>query len=212
MRTHPGALPPCLAWTLSSALFLLGCGDSGSSNMLGDHPTLIGQLQGWSRGDGYTLTASLVPVSSNIPTLAMAPIDTAGNFRITLPGNDALSMYLSAQHVSRDQLSAGCQSSDLQATPADFRSGVLQLNAVGAAGTIGVTQATNSGTKISYLFVDRNLDETGRISCLLPGASLSQSLDLHFVAGWNAQLSTQSGSTYVLTSGNVPADAKWQAP
>ncbi len=209
---------------VSSALFTLALSACGSSDSaLGDQPTITGQLDGWNRGTGFTLQASVLkagapPLST---VIAGAPIDAAGNFSITLPGSATLTPLLTTQHVDQTQISATC-SGNVQVTPSDFAAAAALFTAVNGTTTLSVTlgngaSGTTSGLQLiaGYTYVDRDFSETGTLTCNAGGAMQQSTADVHLKAGWNREvlslmLDTAAGMITANTStGPLPDGVKW---
>ena len=193
---------------------MLGIGACGGNGSLGDQPVLSGQFQNWDKGAGYTLQATIATSTAMNMTLSSAPIDASGNFSITLPGAAALAPYLQEQHLDPSKPIPGCTSVDLHISPQDVAAAILVLKAVNGSSTLnvdyndGLAPATNV---VTYTYVDRDIDETGNVSCTINTTSFAESINIHFGTGWNAELLSSAGSNITVTSGTVPDSVKWFA-
>lgn len=179
------------------SLALTACGSSDSA--LGDQPTITGQLDGWNRGTGFTLQASVLktiipPVTT---VIASAPIDAAGNFSITLPGSAILNPLLTTQHSDPSQLPAPC-TGNIQVTPSDFAGTTALFTAVSGTTTLSVSLGSvGNGPQITaaYAYVDRDVSETGTLTCNYSSVMQQSVADVHFKAGWNLELLQQNLNT-----------------
>lgn len=136
----------------------------GSDGALGDQPVLTGQINAWSRGEGYIFQASLS--SASPVALASAPIDATGNFSITLPGATALAPNLTQGHFDPHQPTPSCTGKSLQINPQDFATTGLVLQAVSGSIKLTLNQGSTSAptTRVSYVYVDHDVTETGGMS------------------------------------------------
>ena len=192
-----------------SIAFVAAC---GSNSSLGAQPVLTGQIDGWTRGAGFTLQASLITMSASAPPLATAAIDDAGNFSIALPGPSALASYLTPQHFDVNQPTPGCTGTNLQVSPQDFATVVLSLKATSGTLQLPVSQKVAPSTSIVYVYVDRDLNETGRLDCTFGTLKIQETVDIHFGLGWNAEVNVTQGSSTNATSSPIPSGAKWVTP
>jgi hypothetical protein len=218
MRAHRFA--PLLSAV--ATLTLAACGTSDSA--LGDQPTLTGQIEGWDRGAGFTLRASVLKTVSPLMTtvIASAPIDAAGNFSITLPGSAVVGPLLTTQHSDPSQLPPGC-TGDLQVNPQDFAGTSALFDAVSGTTTLSVSlsnlgTAPAGGVQISagFAYADREVSETGTLTCSFSGFTQQSTADAHLKAGWNREVlqltmnAAAKMATSSVSTGPLPDGVKWR--
>lgn len=187
-----------------------GSGGGNGAGALGEQPRLTGQISGWNKGGGYTLQAML---GTPGVSLTSAPIDASGNFSIVLPIGALATPFLKLERFYAGS-SVGCQGA-ATSTPTDYNDALLTLSAVNGGTTLTVSQGVEMGLKatgIAYLYVDRQVDQTGSIEC--PGQGKT-TYDVHYQRGWNRYLSTIDLTSGALSTtyytGAAPAGATWLA-
>ncbi len=221
LRTNP--IPASAMLTLALALSACGSPDS----WLGEQPALVGQIDAWSRGSGFTLQASALQLQPLTMTeVASAPIDDTGHFSIVLPRGDAITSVLTMQHMDSSKIPAGCTGT-FNSTPADFANTVVTFSAVSGATSLSVIlsngHARDGGSPqivVGFTYVDREVTQTGDLTCSAgpSGGSPSRgTTDIHWKAGWNQEvitLTTGSDGSALnssLTTSPPSEEVKWTA-
>lgn len=212
MRAYQGTVRAFL-----TAVLVSGIAACGAATPLGEQPTLSGQIEGWSRGAGYMLKAAS---DEDQLTLGTAPIDEAGNFSITLAGQEVLDGHLILMMLN-STMNGGTSSCSgtINLSPSSFSSANAKFTAVNGTTSIRIAHQM-SGAIIgprdtaSYVYVDTDVDETGDVDCQVGNNQASAHYGVHFKKGWNrvVQLYRSDGGKLdvEIHTGDLPDGMTWR--
>lgn len=196
------------------AVSFTACG--GSANSLGEQPTLTGQITDWNLGGGYVVKLSVAQRnSSNRTSLPPdAPIDAAGNFSLTLPGEAVLKQVGTPQPI---KAYSGC-SGILVAEPKEALliyasmtdTGMHQYASHQLHQEVAGTVAYSSGVSAAYAYADRDLSITGTEQCqFLNGRPYTTTYKVQYRKGWNLDVHTFGTGSEEISSTAPPEGLNW---
>jgi hypothetical protein len=210
---------------------LLGCGDGDGGDVLGETPTLSGQIDGWSAGAGYTVNAMLFALPS-FPTIGTAAIDESGAFSLQLSGSDVVTPYLFAAGPGPDTI---CSSNPILALPPQLVSppelkSVLLLLTAKKAGSKDIPIVLANRTMVdglmageiiaNHMYADQDGSIVGQSQCAPGGSSAVADWNLELHKGWNLIVTRYSEysegptgfrSVSQVSGGPLPAEVKWES-
>lgn len=200
-----------------------GCG--GADGFLGEDAVLHGEIEGWTRGPGYSLSAAVLRLPTATQPLTSAPIRASGSFDIELPSSGDIADAMTTGGVVGG--GDGCSSVPTIA-PADAKSAQLLLSVTKPGSTPAplllfsrkLGGLPHSGdTTASILYTDRDSRIDGKLRCGTEGSSASVDYHVTLRKGWNTILSryqevviSQTGTRIVAESfnGPLPPELTWQ--
>lgn len=199
-----------------TAAFVSGIAACGASTPLGEQPTLSGQIEGWNKGAGYMLKAA----SEDQVTLGTAPIDEAGNFSITLAGQEVLAGHLIPMMLN-STMNGGTSScsGSINLSPSSFNSANAKFSAVSGTTSIRIAHQMSGAIvgprdTASYIYVDTDVDETGSVDCQIDTKVASAHYGVHFKKGWNRVVQTYRSDGVKLDvefhTGELPDGMVWR--
>jgi hypothetical protein len=204
--------------TFLTLAFVSGIAACGAATPLGEQPTLSGQIEGWNKGAGYMLKATAD--DGDEVTLGAAPIDEAGNFSITLAGEETLSGHLIPMMLNSTMNgSTPTCSGNINLSPSSFSSATAQFNAVNGNTQIEIAHQLSGAIvgprdTASYIYVDTDVDETGSVDCKNGSSQATASYNVHLKKGWNRliQIYHSDGVTLDVNfhTGDLPDGMTWR--
>lgn len=192
------------------ALHTIGCGPSG---FLGDPATISGQISAWTKGTGYTLHA----ITYN-KTIASAPIDAAGRFKIAMPALVELQQTTRLPKTEAVRgTPAGCTGS-VESSAAEFSAAIIDFTTLGNGMSKSVSYrnqpiSSDPLVEIDFIYIDSAFRQRGELSCTQGDHTSHTSYDLSLVPGLNYEVSTYTvpGDRLAVDrrSASVPGDVEW---
>ena len=198
-----------------------GCGDGDGA--LGESATVTGNIDSWSEGAGYSVSARAFDSQLQLTEVASGTIEPNGAFSLVLPKSEAITPYLSPYSP---QGSAVCSSQPTVA-PLELRALSLVLFAK-KAGSPDIALLSTSGkpstpmagdTGANFLYADRDAKISGQAKCDSASTSMISDYALELHKGWNIALTkyseysiSPSGGRIVSEThnGSLPAEVRWQ--
>lgn len=209
--------------TRLTLLLCVALADCGGNPSLGDHPVLTGQIVRWILGPTQMQAFLSTMASPDLP-LSTGPIDAMGNFSITLPGYDLLAPYLVWQQPPIDPKSTTeCGKmvfqSNVRIDQFDYATASLAFGA--ATGTAIRQILPPSLTPIKYIYVNRDLNETGTVKCKYTEfhtgklIEVQETIELHLGVGWNQVVTSAIDTSmaefkYSVTTGQDLSGSHWE--
>ena len=180
------------------------CSDDTATNPTNTSFTLSGQISGWTLST-KTLSAHIQSVSNHNYEIANCPIDSKGNFSLTLPATISDTTMYSGDSV----FSMGCNGNVTINPSSSKGSKIWRLNVMDGSNVIGYIRCCNydnlapGAFEEVYLFVNQNLSVSGTQFCF-QGDTIMYSGSA--TSGWNKVIENyvrQFSTGYVILYNNT---------
>jgi hypothetical protein len=203
-----------LPFFLFAVLLGTGCAEDGMLGAVGDGTDIAGVVEGWTEGQGYRLSATLLTDPPLSAALSTGTVDASGSFRIALPAGGLVEPHINDALQPTGGFGDCSARPDIR--PADLKVAYLELSAQKPGSPDIALVLTNNAQALSnpmpsdlgatYVYANRDGSITGKSSCDTGGQLNTTSYDLLLRAGWN----TIVGSESRVRTGAVPAGVTWQ--